>query len=68
MVYPMDTHGVHSDHGSTIPGIPQEIRSREKISARSAHVFAYIFDAVLAVIVVLAGEPTFERKYLEGSV
>ena len=35
---------------------------REKISARSARVFTQNRGAVLAVIVILAGELTFEKS------
>ena len=47
--------GRHSGQGSTISGIPQDIRSRQKISEHSDGLLAQTFDAVLAVRVILAG-------------
>ena len=41
----------HSDQGSMIPEIRQDIRSRKKISVHSDRVLAQDFDAVLAGIV-----------------
>ena len=49
------------------PGIPQEIRSREKISGRSDRVLAQNFDAVLAGIVIWAGDTIF-ACFLPGDV
>ena len=44
--------GKHSDQGSMIPEIRQDIRSRKKISGHSDRVFAQNFEAVLAGIVI----------------
>ncbi len=45
-----------------IPGIPQHIRLREKILVHSDRVLAHKFDAVLAVIVISAGEIIFAKN------
>ena len=44
-----------------LPGIPEEIRSREKISGHSDRVLAQNLDAVLAVVVILAGDTIFAK-------
>ena len=44
--------GKHSDQGSMIPEIRQDIRSRKKISGHSDRVLAQNFDTVLAGIVI----------------
>ena len=51
--------GKHSDQGSMIPGFHQDFRSRIKISGHSDRPFAQNFDAVLAVIVICAGDLIF---------
>ena len=44
--------GEHSDQGSMISEICQDIRSRKKISEHSDRALAQNFDAVLAVVVI----------------
>ena len=39
----------------------QDIRSRKKISGHSDRVLAQNFDAVLAVVVILAGDTIFAK-------
>ena len=51
--------GKHSDRGSMIPEIRQDIRSRKKISGHSDRVLAQNFEAVLAVIAILAKDLIF---------
>ena len=46
-----------------IPEMRQDIRSRKKISGHSDRVLAHKFDAVLAVVVILAGDTIFARCY-----
>ena len=53
--------GKHSDQGSMIPEIHQDIRSRKKISGHSDRVLAQNFDTVLAGIVIWAGEIIFAK-------
>ena len=43
------------------PGIPQDSRSREKISGCSARICVQNFDTVLAMLVKLAGEASFDN-------
>ena len=57
--------GKHSDQGSMIPEIRQYIRSRKKISGHSDRVLAQNFDAVLAGIVIWAGDTIF-AKFCQG--
>ena len=57
--------GKHSDQGSMIPEIRQDIRSRKKISGHSDRVLAQNFDTVLAGIVIWAGDIIFAKKYQE---
>ncbi len=44
-----------------IPGIPQDSRSRKKISGHSDRLLAQNFDTVLDMVVKLAGKPSFEK-------
>ena len=44
--------GKHSDQGSMIPEIRQDIRSRRKILGHSDRVLAQNFDAALAGIII----------------
>ncbi len=44
--------GKHSDQGSMIPEIHQDIGTRKKISGHSDRLLAQNFNAVLAVIVI----------------
>ena len=59
--------GKHSDQGSMIPEIRQDIRSRKKISWHSDRVLAQNFDTVLAGIVIRAGDTIF-AIFLPGDV
>ena len=47
------------------PGITKEIRLRKKMWGCAARLFAQNFDAVLVVIVILAGEAIFVIFELE---
>ena len=57
--------GKHSDQGSMIPEIPQDIRSRVKISGHSDRVLAQNVDTLLAGIVIWAGDIIF-AKFCQG--
>jgi hypothetical protein len=57
----LNISGKHSDQGSMTPGFHQDFRSRTKISGHSDRVFAQNFDAVLAVIVICAGDIIFAK-------
>ena len=45
-----------------LPEFPQDIGARKKISGHSDRALAQNFDAVLAVIVILAGEAIFVKN------
>mgnify|MGYP000618276620 CR=1 FL=1 len=51
--------GKHSDQGSMIPEIRQDIRSRKKMSGHLDRVLAQNFDTVLAGIVIWVGDIAF---------
>ena len=53
--------GKHSDQGSMIPEIRQDLRSRNKISGHSDRVLAQNFDTVIADIVIWAGDIIFAK-------
>ena len=57
--------GKHSDQGSMILEIRQDIRSRKKIPEHSDRVLAQNFDTVLAGVVIWAGDIIFARFYQE---
>ena len=48
-----------------IPEIPQDVRSRQNIPGHSDQVLAHNFNAVLAVIVILAEEIVFAKFHQE---
>ena len=60
------TLGRHSDKGSMLTGIPQEIRSREQISGHSDRVLARNFETVLAGIVILGQRHYMYKQMQEG--
>jgi len=53
----------HSGESSIIPELPQEIRSRKKISGDAARICAQNFDTVRDMVVKLAGEAIFEHLF-----
>ena len=46
-----------------LPELPQEIRSRKKISGDAARICAQNFEPVLAVVVKLAGDTIFAHVF-----
>ena len=61
-LHSLDHSGEHSDQGSIFAETQQDARSKKKISGHSDQLLPHAFEAVFAVLVILAGDTMFVKN------